>query len=369
MPNERVQFNLTERFAAPLPEFYRRRIVFWKDEDREFEKDVDELSLDGVKIIKLTDTNNFAVKKLLLHDDLDSNYLIYCPITYTDDQEDWLQDIEYYSEVFRADFISMQMDELNITPSAAMRKTVKLYAKFLENKERRQKLRKIGRDYQTPLQLHIDIMAVLAGLSEGSAQDVIIAVLAAGPDKETNSVLQNIRKFGSIEAFWQLVRKYTGYIEEDDKPLGSFAAHVLLTALSQTMNPSVLKGLERFVSETNKAYCYSIVHEWRSRENNDDLYELCRTVENELKLPTRFDKFEPETLITGDIFPCINESILKQLYGEISERVVKVDHIMKVCDNRRTAGWYERFSNYFDCLFFIGKMQTFYREHSGGFHI
>lgn len=31
MPNERVQFNLTERFAAPLPEFYRRRIVGRQD--------------------------------------------------------------------------------------------------------------------------------------------------------------------------------------------------------------------------------------------------------------------------------------------------------------------------------------------------
>ncbi len=102
------------------------------------------------------------------------------------------------------------------------------------------------------VQLHIDIMAVLAGLSEGSAQDVIIAVLAAGLDKETNSVLQNIRKFGSIEAFWQLARKYTGYIEEEDKPLGYFAAHVLLTALSQTMNVSVLKGLERFVSRPTR---------------------------------------------------------------------------------------------------------------------
>ena len=235
--------------------------------------------------------------------------------------------------------------------------------------KRIQKLRRIGRDYQTPLQLHIDIMAVLAGLSEGSAQDVIIAVLAAGLDKETNSVLQNIRKFGSIEAFWQLARKYTGYIEEEDKPLGYFAAHVLLTALSQTMNASVLKGLERFVSETNKAYCYSIVHEWRSREDNEDLYELCRTVENELQLPTRFDKFEPETLIMGDVFPCINESILKQLFAEISDHVVKVDLIRKVCENRRTAGWYKRFSDYFDCLFFIGKMQTFYQEHGGGFHI
>ena len=80
MSIESIQFTLRERFAAPLPEFYRRRIVFWKDEDREFEKDVDELNLEGVKIIKLTGTNNFAVKKLLLHDDLESNYLIYCPI-------------------------------------------------------------------------------------------------------------------------------------------------------------------------------------------------------------------------------------------------------------------------------------------------
>ena len=54
MSTESIQFNLRERFAAPLPEFYHRRIIFWKDEDREFEKDVDELNLEGVKIIMLT---------------------------------------------------------------------------------------------------------------------------------------------------------------------------------------------------------------------------------------------------------------------------------------------------------------------------
>ena len=39
---------------------------------------------------------------------------------------------------------------------------------------------------QVPLQLHIDIMAVLCGLSGGSAQDVIIAVLTAGLETENN---------------------------------------------------------------------------------------------------------------------------------------------------------------------------------------
>lgn len=369
MSTESIQFNLKERFAAPLPEFYQRRIIFWQDEDREFESTLDELDLPGVNIVKLTGTNNFAVKKLLLHDDLTGNYLIYNPFSYAAPQDDWLRDIELYSEEFRADYYSILMSELNINASPVMRRTVKLYSTFFDNKERVAKLRRIGREYQTPLQLHIDIMAVLAGLSGGSAQDVFIAVLSAGLDEENNAVLNNIKKFGNIEAFWQLVRKYTGFIHEDDKPLGFFSSHVLLTALAQTMNPSVLKGLERFISESNRAYCYSIVHEWRNREDNTALWDLCRTVEQELQLPSRFDKQEIETLLTGDIFPSIHEVILKRFFSEAAEQVVKPDLILKTVENRRTSGWIEHFSDYYDCLYFIAKMQEFYQNNAAGFHI
>ena len=369
MSTETIQFSLRERFSAPLPEFYKRRIVFWQDEDREFEAMLDELVIPDVKIIKLTGTNNFAVKKLLLHYDLTSNYLIYNPFSYSKPQDDWLRDIELFSEEYRADFISMQMSELNIAASPAMRKTVKLYGKFLESKERRQKLRKIGREYQTPLQLHIDIMAVLAGLNGGSAQDVFIAVLAAGLDEENNAVLNNIKKFGNIDAFWQLVRKYTGYIYEEEKPLGFFASHVLLTALAQTMNTSVLKGLERFISDSNKAYCYSIVHEWRNHEDNSSLWEICRSVEQELQLASRFEKQDIETLLTADIFPSIHETILKRFFSEAADHVVKTDLMLKTAENRRTSGWIEQFRYYYDCLYYIAKMQEFYQDNAAGFHI
>ena len=117
MSIESIQFNLKERFAAPLPEFYQRRIIFWQDEDREFESTLDELDLPGVNIVKLTGTNNFAVKKLLLHDDLTGNYLIYNPFSYAAPQDDWLRDIELYSEEFRADYYSILMSELNINAS------------------------------------------------------------------------------------------------------------------------------------------------------------------------------------------------------------------------------------------------------------
>ena len=76
MLSEKIKSRLAERFVAPLPEFHKRRIIFWHDEDREFAEGIDELSLEGVKIVKLNGKNNFAVKKLLASDDLKSFFLL-----------------------------------------------------------------------------------------------------------------------------------------------------------------------------------------------------------------------------------------------------------------------------------------------------
>ena len=33
--------DLNRRFAQPLPEFYTRRVIFWYDEDKEFEDSIE----------------------------------------------------------------------------------------------------------------------------------------------------------------------------------------------------------------------------------------------------------------------------------------------------------------------------------------
>lgn len=369
MSTESIQAALRQRFAAAMPEFYQRRIIFWHDEDREFEALAEQISIPDVTVVKLTGTNNFAVKKLLLHDDPTGNYLIYDPFSHAGPQDNWLRDIEKYSEEYRADLLSMQMRELNIVPSASMRRTVKQYAKFLESRERRQKLRRIGREYETPLQLHVDIMAVLAGVGGGTAQDVLMAVLSGSLDVRQNTVLENIRKFGQIDAFWQLARKYTGYIHADDQSLGAFAAHILLTAAAQTMNAGIFRGLERFISESNQAYCYSLVHEWRGRGDGEALFRCCRAVEQELQLAERFDRLEIETLLTGDVFPAIHESIIRRFCSEAAEQVVRTGLMLKTAEDRRTAGWHDRFAPCYDCLYYLAKMQAFYTEYAAGFHL
>jgi len=370
MLSDTIKSRLVERFAAPLPEFHKRRIVFWHDENGEFADQIDEFSLPNVTLIKLTGRNNFAVKKLLTVDDLSGDYLIYNSLTYDKPQDNWLLDIELYSgEPFRADLISINMEELNIEHTVRMKDTVRSYTKFFDNKERKAKLRKIGRNYHAPVQLHIDIMAILCGLQNGTSQNVIIAVLMDSLDENNNECIDNIKRFGSINKFWEMVQRSTGYIYSNEKTLGDLAAHILITALSQTMNVSALKGLERFISESYTAYCYQLIHEWQFNESNNDLLEICRYVERELNLADRFGKIELNILLKSDIFPAINENILKRLFTEISEQVIKVDDILETVENRRTAAWYNLSANYFDCLNYIAKMQEFYLFHIEGFHI
>ena len=66
MDAEKVIQDLNMRFAMPLKEFYKRRIIFWYDEEQEFIDKIADVQLDNAKVIALTGNNSFAVKKLLV---------------------------------------------------------------------------------------------------------------------------------------------------------------------------------------------------------------------------------------------------------------------------------------------------------------
>lgn len=51
MDTDKVIQDLNRRFVAPLPEFYQRRIIFWYDEDNEFEDKLAEVVLENARFI------------------------------------------------------------------------------------------------------------------------------------------------------------------------------------------------------------------------------------------------------------------------------------------------------------------------------
>ena len=119
MTKDVIERTLCEKFAQPLKDHYVRRVVFWFDSEREFESIIDEIEIPDVKILKLTGDNFFEAKMILSETDTESNYLVYDPNRYKQREDNWLRDIQRYSEEFRADLISIQMDELHIPPCDA----------------------------------------------------------------------------------------------------------------------------------------------------------------------------------------------------------------------------------------------------------
>ena len=309
MDTDKIIQDLNRRFAAPLPEFYQRRIIFWYDEDKEFEDKLDEVVLENAKVIALTGNNAFSVKKLLSVDDLTTNYLVYSPCVYNRPDDNWLLDVELYSEEFRADLISIWMDEMGLISNPAMRKQVKNYRAYFNAKDRRLKVSTQNKVPETPAQLHMAVMAAICGLKDAQPNMILRSVFQAGLDLNNNTVYQDFVKYHADAAFWAMVRQGCGFVEEEPD-LERLAIHLLLTAATRTMRQEYLAGLDGFISE------------WLHSDNIPQLYDVARYVEDEARLYQRFEKLTVEDLVGTECFPCINEVILTKLMTEISDHQV-----------------------------------------------
>ena len=368
MDTEKIIQELRRRFAAPLPEFYQRRIIFWYDEERAFEDQIGDLSLDGVKLLVLTGNNTFAAKKLLCEDDTTSNYLVYDPRPYMKDDDNWLINVQLYSEEFRADLNSIWMDEMGLPATAVVRSQVKRYNKFFRLKKHREAVQKLKSDIATAAQMHLAVMAVLAGCSDRQPDQIIKAILCAGLDRDTNSIYQSFVTYGADKAFWVMVSQATGYQEGDDGHLGHLLTHIQLTAATRTMHQDLLAGLDGMISTPHQAYCYDFVSDWLHSDDKAQLYELARYAEAEARLSQRFAGLTVEDLADTECFPCIDECILTALMKEIRNQIIPVDKIRYAAEKRRTTAWYGRVSCYYEGLVQVANMQAFYLEHSAGFH-
>lgn len=365
MAIEDIKKELEQRFAEPLPEFYKRRIIFWNDEEKEFINEINDFSLSNAKVLVLNESNQFVSKKILSNDDLDSNYLVYNPL-YSDSETDWFLDIKLYSEEYRSDMTSRYMQEMGILNTPALRKVMKEYVSFFNAISRRDVVKKLGITIDTPAKLHLAVVAAICGVSSIRYQDIIKAVLMDGNNLE-NKIKLNLLKYSASDPFWSLVNQMTGYTGESN--VDELNVHIVLSAVSKTMNPSLLNGLEDKYNDIHNAFCYDLIFEWLHSDSNEQLYDIVRYVEVSLSLKSRFDKFEINDLIDTECLPCIDELILSKLMDNVINNTINVDEFKNVIEKRRTMAWYSKFECFYNGLYQVAKMRKFYEEHINGFHL
>ncbi|MDE8220864.1 BREX-1 system phosphatase PglZ type A [Erysipelothrix rhusiopathiae] len=360
--------DLEKRFKEPYPEFYNRRIIFWLDQEKEFEDKIDGLELSPVKIVKMAENNKFEIKKLLSYEDQESDFLVYCPLIFNKKEDNWIQDIMIYSEEFRADLVSIQIEEMKLPNSLSFRKRVKKYRKFFNAKVRREEIKKKNTRIENPAHLELAIMSTLAA-SPMNAGPLIREVFKGGLIEEENKIYQAFLNYEIQERFWEMIRQGTGYYEEEHS-LSRLFSHVIVTAASRNIHKEAFLGLDSFFSSPHEAFCFQFVEDWlRDSKDNKSLYQLVRNLEKELKLHDRLIKLDLGQFENSEIFPCVDEVILIKLMTNIKDDIIDPENIARLFERRRVGAWYKDFKFYYEGIANIGKMKDFYNKNQASFHM
>ncbi len=364
MAIEDIKKELEQRFAEPLDEFYKRRIIFWNDEDGDFKDEINDLELSNAKVLILDATNQFESKRILSSLDLESNYLVYNPLI-SDIEHDWFLDIKLYSDEYRADKTSRLMQELHILNTPELRKEVQRFKGFFNAASRCKTFVSLEQNIDKKSSLYMTLLSAICGAKEVKPEEIIKAVIVAGPDIN-NSIKLELLKYNAGDLFWSLVSKTTGFNSSEN--IDELVNHIVLSAISRTTSENVLSGLETKYSSVYSGFCYDLVFNWIHGKDKESFKVVTEYVVNNLDLLNRFNQFEINDLFNTDTIYVIDEIILSKLMHQIMNHSIDSDSILSIVEKRRTSAWYDDYSYFYEGIYQVALMKKFHEKHSSSFH-
>lgn len=354
---------LSDIFDEPLKDGEQRKIVFWVDKDKEFIEEIDQLTIDGVKIHTLTDHNQFYTKYLLEEEDPTSSYLIYTNLE-LEGEDNWLMDTVLYSKTFYADRVSLILSELNIDPS--LQAVIKKYERFFHNKERYRKFQAFEIDSYSEETIELAIMSVLSNVKTPDFEDILKAVLMDTLDDKENKYLSLMEKFFDIDVFWDYVTKLYGY-DREEKTLKTLFIHLTMTALSHSIDSKYLRDVQEFIAERSKTNALVFIDHWMHHKTDYAVFdEYAEIVEKEIQFSKIIHDIPVEDFKQADIFPYIDRAIIIYIANALMTNLEDYEEYTKLIMLRRAKHYYEKYASIYEALYYTVKMHEFYKEHRQG---
>ena len=357
-----VRQELLRRFAAPLPEYYTRRIVVFRDDQGGFAADVEQMELPDVRILIMRENEWFTLRRQIESDYAQENILLYCPREFERWQDNWLADVFKYSEEFRADYWSLLFEELHIADGVKTRGYAQSVGRFFASRERVAKLGALKSDYRTEQELKIGVMSVLCGLKSASFPDVVGAVVL-GTHEEENEKLKAIGKFCGEDAFWLLVEGAFGYTGQRDA--GELACYLLTSAAWLNAPEDAFAGLPGAADYAQQAY--ALFTKWLHTDR-EALLETCHAVEERYPIAARLQRLERAELMRVSVYPSVDALLIRTTLTAFAQNSMNVDEVQEMMQARRELPWWGLYAPYADVLGALCDMQLFARAYREGFH-
>lgn len=325
-----------------------RKLVFWYDDNAEFNDDIDTLELNNAKVLRLEPDNQFYTKYFLECEDTTTNYLVYAPFPKPSIRDNHLADTIRYSKEFFADRASLLTLDLGIDEK--YKPVIQHYIKFFANKDRTQKFYDLEIENFTKSSIEVALMSVLCKSKTSSFEEVLRSILT-DDDFVDNKYLTEFEKYDLLSAFWQQADITFGY--NDSKPtleklvitmFVTYAAKVIHTDLPQAWKPFI-----SYKSGNIIAFLDNLMNSYLYGERYD---EIADKVFSAINGASHFANMEIETLVDCNIFSGIDELLIKWMIERLQQEDIGArlggKTIDKLCLAQRKKHYGVRFkSEYF----------------------
>lgn len=350
MEKDKIKEILDQRFSL-VPEFPKKRhIIFWYDPDKAFKDIIPELEIDNVKIIvlekttnrkgELISTNIFDTKYTLEYRDLESNYLIYSEYPRPEDRENYLIDIERYSEFFVADKSAMIMEEFNFyRRDFRLNQVIREHLDFFGSKERKEKLNKLINNPETIKEndLKLAILAVAVNSKVVDIQEIIKSIIL------DRSKLDAVEKWIGKEFLFQEIKSRFDLEVEDFQ---EFLKSLMVVNFYREIQEKPDSELEKYYKgKTNEIYIF-VSSLLQNKQCSEKIKEIFYELGEELDIKSVIDKLEVEALVLGTAFEYFDKLTIKYIAENLNSEVANYDRYLKYINIRLDNTLYR--SKYFD---------------------
>ncbi|MCM1123843.1 MAG: hypothetical protein NC416_14770, partial [Eubacterium sp.] len=311
-----------------------RKVIFWYDPPANFKEDIASDSYDCCKVL-VCDRNEFAIKKTIEHDDVESDFLIYIPAEKLADDENWLLDILGYSEAYYADTVALTMRRMGLT-NTDLRRVIEWHSKFFDVEDRIKNLSNFVavNDEMKVDDLRMAMMCVLTRASSRSIESVLTE-LVFDHSKKYNA----LKEFGFEEYLWDEICRYYNY--EGDQKIEVLIKKFMFTALLE--QKVELEGLPSFYEQ------YKIQEQGQmdakffvDKIKVDKRYpSLQLDIATDLKIEGLLISRDITCVQTADIFECIDTNIIQKISAGLVNGSLDYETFERVISDRINSIWYE----------------------------
>lgn len=355
MEIDKIKEMLEYRFSLTTELPQKRHIIFWYDSKKEFKDLMDDLNLTDVKIIKLTKsvdkkgeviyTNIFKTKYTLEVIDTESNYLIYSEYPRVIDSENYLLDIEKYSEFFEADKSAMIVEELKLDrTNYRFGEIIREYSSFFANKERREKLIKLIENPESldEEKFKLSILTTISGAKTVDILEILKNIIL------NRNKLEDIEKWMNLEFLFSEIKKK---FDIEITSFEQFLKILMVTHFYFELGKKPHTNLENyFKGRKNELYIFtdSLLQNKQSSEIiRAEFYELAK----DLNIKNRIDELELDYSIKGTAFEYFDKVIIKDIIEVFNSEIIDYDKYKKYIEIRLDNSlWREEYQHFYNVL-------------------